>query len=134
MKDHTSTEQPDINELCQWFNEGDGFNQGNAAPHKWVLQANSEISRLHSRVQELEAENHRLIQTFVPKHKPEEIYSSGAAQAPRFPLTFAQYDDLLSGLRSRMGRKPLSDDISLLRAIEAAHGITQEKQGCGNTR
>ena len=51
---HTSTEQPAINELCQWFNEGDGFKQGTAAPHKWVLQANSEISRLHARIDELE--------------------------------------------------------------------------------
>ena len=53
---HTSTEQPEINELCQWFNEGDGFKQGTAAPHKWVLQANSEISRQHARIAELEAE------------------------------------------------------------------------------
>ena len=53
---HTSTEQPAINELCQWFNEGDGFKQGTAAPHKWVLQANSEISRLHARIAELEAQ------------------------------------------------------------------------------
>ena len=51
---HTSTEQPAINELCQWFNEGDGFKQGTAAPHKWVLQANSEISRQHARITELE--------------------------------------------------------------------------------
>ena len=51
---HTSTEQPVINELCQWFNEGDGFKQGTAAPHKWVLQANSEISRQHARITELE--------------------------------------------------------------------------------
>ena len=53
---HTSTEQPEINELCQWFNEGDGFKQGTAAPHKWVLQANSEISRQHARIAELEAQ------------------------------------------------------------------------------
>ncbi len=53
---HTSTEQPEINELCQWFNEGDGFKQGTAAPHKWVLQANSEISRQHARITELEAQ------------------------------------------------------------------------------
>ena len=51
---HTSTEQPEINELCQWFNEGDGFKQGTAAPHKWVLQANSEIFRQHARIAELE--------------------------------------------------------------------------------
>ena len=53
---HTSTEQPEINELCQWFNEGDGFKQGTAAPHKWVLQANSEISRQHARIAELESQ------------------------------------------------------------------------------
>ena len=53
---HTSTEQPEINELCQWFNEGDGFKQGTAAPHKWVLQANSEIFRLHARNAELESQ------------------------------------------------------------------------------
>ena len=53
---HTNTEQPAINELCQWFNEGDGFKQGTAAPHKWVLQANSEISRQHARIAELEAQ------------------------------------------------------------------------------
>ena len=53
---HTSTEQPAINELCQWFNEGDGFKQGTAAPHKWVLQANSEISRQHARIAELESQ------------------------------------------------------------------------------
>ena len=51
---HTNTELPAINELCQWFNEGDGFKQGTAAPHKWVLQANSEISRQHARIAELE--------------------------------------------------------------------------------
>lgn len=48
--------QPETNELCRWFDEEDGFKQGTAAPHKWVLQANSEIHRLQARVQELEAE------------------------------------------------------------------------------
>lgn len=97
---HTSTEQSEVNELCQWFDEADGFTQGTAAPHKWVLQAYSEINRLHARVQELEA-----------------------AQAQRAPLTDAQIEGLLIDWPK--------DGIAFFdfaRAIERAHGITQEKQ------
>ena len=63
---HTSTEQPEINELCQWFNEGDGFKQGTAAPHKWVLQANSEIFRQHARIAELEEQLAATVTVDVP--------------------------------------------------------------------
>ena len=33
--------------LTEWFDECDGFAQGTQAPHKWVLQANAELHRLH---------------------------------------------------------------------------------------
>ena len=46
-------EQPEALRLTAWFYEEDGFNQGTRAPHKWVLQANSELSRLHEKNQEL---------------------------------------------------------------------------------
>lgn len=49
---HTSTKpkEPD-NEalrLIAWFDEEEGFRQGTKAHHKWVLQAESELRRLHS--------------------------------------------------------------------------------------
>ena len=41
-------------ELIAWFDECDGFRQGTDAPHKWVLQADSELRRLSEQVKKLE--------------------------------------------------------------------------------
>lgn len=43
-------------DLIDWFKEADGFHQGTKAPHKWVLQAHSEIIRLRAHLAEVEAE------------------------------------------------------------------------------
>ena len=70
----------------------------------------SELRRLHARVQELEA-----------------------SQAQRVPLTYTQINSILHSV-------PEDDDdaewmltdaqlLKIIRAAEAAHGITQEKQG-----
>jgi hypothetical protein len=39
--------QPEALRLAEWFDEEDGFRQGTKAPHKWVLQADAELRRLH---------------------------------------------------------------------------------------
>lgn len=109
---HASTEKPealmkladDYAEAC--FDQGLNQRTTDDKPEAAREKLEKELRRLHARVQELEA-----------------------SQAQRVPLTPANYDEILRCLRARMGRKPLADDISLLRAIEAAHGITQEKQG-----
>ena len=43
-------------ELIAWFDECDGFRQGTDAPHKWVLQADSELRRLSEQVEKLTKE------------------------------------------------------------------------------
>ena len=43
-------------ELIAWFDECDGFRQGTDAPHKWVLQADSELRRLSEQVDKLTKE------------------------------------------------------------------------------
>ena len=43
-------------ELIAWFDECDGFRQGTDAPHKWVLQADSELRRLSGQVEKLTKE------------------------------------------------------------------------------
>ena len=40
-------------DLIAWFDECDGFRQGTDAPHKWVLQADSELRRLSEQVEKL---------------------------------------------------------------------------------
>lgn len=32
-----------MDDLVEWFAEANGFSQGRAAPHKWVLQAEQEL-------------------------------------------------------------------------------------------
>ena len=80
---HTNTEQPAINELCQWFNEGDGFKQGTAAPHKWVLQANSEISRQHARIAELESQLSAIGAIGVEPLRKQAVRRAPAAPVPQ---------------------------------------------------
>ena len=81
---HTNTEQPAINELCQWFNEGDGFKQGTAAPHKWVLQANSEISRQHARIAELESQLSAIGAGGVEPLRKQAVRRAPAAPVPQW--------------------------------------------------
>ena len=81
---HTNTEQPAINELCQWFNEGDGFKQGTAAPHKWVLQANSEISRQHARIAELESQLSAIGAIGVEPLRKQAVRRAPAAPVPQW--------------------------------------------------
>lgn len=99
-------QQPEVNELCKWFDEEGGFKQGTAAPHKWVLQANSEIHRLHARVQELEC------------------------QQKREPLSYQQISDAWydCGIGTTYDIAPSQDDIDWARAIERAHGITAQPE------
>ena len=47
-------------ELIAWFDECDGFRQGTDAPHKWVLQADSELRRLSEQVEKLTMERDEL--------------------------------------------------------------------------
>lgn len=51
-----------------------------------------------------------------------------AAQAQRAPLTDEQIAEAC-GWKAGLGCKPLPRELRIARAIEAAHGITQEKQG-----
>ena len=44
---------PDTTEaqiLIDWFADGAGFSMGTKAPHKWVLQAESELRRLAAEI------------------------------------------------------------------------------------
>lgn len=43
-------------DLIEWFKEADGFSQGTKAPHKWVLQAEQEITALRVRLEDVEKE------------------------------------------------------------------------------
>jgi hypothetical protein len=47
-------------DLIDWFEEADGFCGGTRAPHKWVLQAHSEIILLRARLAEVEKERDAL--------------------------------------------------------------------------
>ena len=73
--------------------------------HVFVPRLLSEIEALQSRVQELEA-----------------------SQAQRVPLSDEQIAEAC-GWKAGLGCKPLPRELQIARAIEAAHGITQEKQG-----
>jgi len=56
---HDTQALTEAEELLQWFDECEGFESGTAAPHKWVLQAHSELRRLNdiaSRLQEQEGQ------------------------------------------------------------------------------
>lgn len=110
---HTSTEQPEALRLIEWFEESGGFCQGTKAHHKWVLQAEQELRRLHTRVQELEASQEHL------KNALEDIASGEIT-------------------RSHCVGPHCTEDVGLATADEMAsraagalhwHGITQEKQG-----
>lgn len=53
-----SNEQtPEALRLAHWFNESNGFSQGTKAPHKWVLQANAELRRLHAENEAMKAQS-----------------------------------------------------------------------------
>lgn len=126
---HTSTEQPEALRLIEWFAESNGFNQGTKPPHKWVLQAEQELRRLHARVQELETGLKKA--NAQAEHFEREWYLRGdeleASQAQRVPLSDEQIEDL-PVWKHFVGMLP-AHWIEIARAIEAAHGITQEKQG-----
>ena len=104
--EHTSTEQPyplglaDQLEI-EWRN--------NSLNYDTALDAAIELRRLHHRVMELIAELE-------------------AAQAQRAPLSDSEIDDAWEGAT---GGHSFTDKTrrDFVRAIEKAHGITQEKQG-----
>lgn len=73
--------------------------------HVFVPRLLSEIEALQSRVQELEA-----------------------SKAQRVPLSDEQIAEAC-GWKAGLGCKPLPRELQIARAIEAEHGITQEKQG-----
>lgn len=49
-----------MDDLLEWFKEADGFFQGTKAPHKWVLQAEQEITALRARLEAVEKERDAL--------------------------------------------------------------------------
>ena len=98
---HTSTEQPEALLKMAHYNDDHLTREEIDVLRDAVL----EIRLLRARVQELEA-----------------------SQA-RVPLTVAEYKQLHHRLFMKLGRKPLTDEMHLVRAIEAHHGITQENQG-----
>lgn len=67
--------------------------------------AAKELRRLHARVQELEASQEQCV-----------------------PLSDEQIAEAC-GWKAGLGCKPLPRELQIARAIETAHGITQEKQG-----
>ena len=71
-------------ELIAWFDECDGFRQGTDAPHKWVLQADSELRRLSEQVEKLTKERDELHRAFnqpVPRSEWEKMQEQLAALA-----------------------------------------------------
>ena len=70
-------------ELIAWFDECDGFRQGTDAPHKWVLQADSELRRLSEQVEKLTKERDELHRAFnqpVPQSELEKMQEQLAAK------------------------------------------------------
>lgn len=100
---HTSTEQPETLRLADAVRTHDDHPRVH-----FYNRVASELRRLHARVQELEA-----------------------SQAQRVPLTYTQINSILhSVLEDDDDAEWMLTDAQLLkiiRAAEAAHGITQEK-------
>lgn len=92
-------------------------------------QAARELRRLHARVQELETDLKKA--NAQAEHFEREWYLRGdemeASQAQRMPLSDAAIRDLYSEEVHWDLVAPYV--IAFARSIEAAHGITQEKQG-----
>lgn len=121
---HTSTEQPEALRLA------DALRDGQYSLYQERAATEAELRRLHARVQELEAEldNSKASshQYFLERNNARDTVKKyqlelEASQAQRVPLSERKIRqiDAHSGL----------DAIEFARAIERAHGITQEKQG-----
>lgn len=116
----TSTEQPEALRLADELVEPiHGF------PKPTMLEADAaaELRRLHARVQELEAQTaHMADLVELADYATKKLEAS---QAQRVPLSG---DDLADVLMSFHGY--ISGDVAdFVAHVEAAHGITQEKQG-----
>ena len=119
---HTSTEQPEAQRLAECLEHR---SMSGVKPND--LAASTELRRLHARVQELEAQTAHMADLVVLADYATKKLE--ASQAQRVPMSVAQYKELHHELFMKLGRKPLTDEMHLVRAVEAYHGITQEKQG-----
>lgn len=112
---HTSTEQPEALRLADWLKQAvqtyPQVSEDEAGGY-WTEQdqvmdfAADELRRLHARVQELEA-----------------------SQAQRAPLALYQRDTIKANAWRETMTGGYWDANAIIDGTEAAHGITQEKQG-----
>ena len=153
----STTQKHESLRLVELYDFGDPAAHGNA----WKSAVCVELCRLHTRVQELEAERdeadrragraERLmaglnddvrrfeearrrmkVQWGVPENVSfdvvwQQALDAKAFQAQRVPLSNEQIA-VACGWKAGLGCKPLPRELQIARAIEAAHGITQEKQ------
>ena len=120
-----STEQPEALRLADIVERLNVGVHSQAIAEEYSAAAR-ELRRLHARVQELEAENAHLKDAAWTAIDALEAY-----QAQRVPLSDARIFDLQEKYVGAIcPQYPLdsSDWLCFARAIEAAHGITQEKQ------
>ena len=114
---HTSTEQPEALRLAELIETGNRRSGDSAIA--------AELRRLHARVQELEAQTaHMADLVELSDYATKKLEAS---QAQRAPLSDAAIRDLYSEEVHWDMVAPYV--IAFARSIEAAHGITQEKQG-----
>lgn len=118
---HTSTEQPEALRVAAWL-----ITAPQSTTIGDMLIAGRELRRLHARVQELEAQTaHMADLVELADYATKKLE---AAQAQRTPLSDEQIDGINRFITATVfGR--IARGRAIARAVEAAHGITQEKQG-----
>lgn len=120
---HTSTEQPEARDLAYWI------------AHTTDNPTAALIQSLRARVQELEAQTaHMADLVELADYATKKLEAS---QAQRVPLSVV--DAIKQGLQADEAtrhhcRGTTNWAAAMTRFYERAHGITQEKQGCGDTR
>lgn len=125
---HTSTEQPEALRIANELDDEFGF-------YGEARRAVETIHRLHARVLELEAELEKAKASVSGLKKRSDDWKwralNAEASQARAPLSDEQIEPIAIDV---LGYGALSEpDMDLftqsVRAIERAHGITQEKQG-----
>lgn len=120
---HTNTEQPEALRLADWLDAG-GW------PSYVPQESAEELRRLHSRVQELEAQTAHIADLVeLADYATKKLEAS---QAQRVPLSVV--DAIKQGLQADEAtrhhcRGTTNWAAAMTRFYERAHGITQEKQG-----
>lgn len=126
---HTSTGQPETLRLAFILRRNanfDAIRKGRPAEYGVEYAAADMILSLHARVQELEEIERQLCeQADVAANAYRELQAS---QAQREPLTEDELFQALFSLSVSPPKRIPSGWIEFARSIEAAHGITQEKQ------